>query len=60
MTDGYIRLPYDQYKAFEEAIREVKETTHVSVDGFYHKSIRLPIGDLTLEVYGPTVKEPLQ
>lgn len=62
MTDVYLRLDYRQYKRFEEQLRnwEKIETSHTTVDGFYHKAIRLDIGDLTLEVQGPAVKEPLR
>ena len=47
-----------EYKAFEEQLKNFStlETTHVSVEGYYHKSFRLKIGDITLEVHGPMVK----
>lgn len=55
-TEVYVRLSYEQYKAAEAAARSGKETVHQSVDGFYHKSLRLPLGDFVLEIHGPTVK----
>lgn len=62
MTDLYVRLDYRQYKHLEEQLRnwEKVETSHTTVDGFYHKALRLDIGDLTLEIQGPAVKEPLR
>lgn len=62
MTDVYLRLDYRQYKHLEEQLRswERVETTHTTVDGYYHKALRLDIGDLTLEIQGPAVKEPLR
>ena len=57
-TDIYVRLTYDQYKAFEAALKKFEEleTAHTSTEGFYHKSFRLPVGDISLEVHGPIVK----
>ena len=62
MTDMYLRLDYRQYKALEEQLRswEKTETVHTSVDGYYHKALRLDIGDLTLEIQGPAVREPVR
>ncbi len=59
-TDLYCRLTYKQYKALEDQLRNWQdvETTHISVDGYYHKALRLDIGDITLEVQGPAVKAP--
>ncbi len=61
MTDLYARLSYNEYKRLEQQLKDVAalETTHESAnldDKFYHKSIRLQIGDITLEVHGPLVK----
>lgn len=56
--DIYINLNHASYKALEEAMREFEETVHTSVEGFYHKSIRLPVGDATFEFTGPAVKAP--
>jgi len=58
MTEIYVRLTYEEYKRFEEQLKnyEKLETTHTTVDGFYHKSFRLKIGDIVLEVHGPSVK----
>ena len=62
MTDLYLRLDYRQYKALEAQLRrwEQVETVHTSVDGYYHKALRLDIGDLTLEIQGPAVREPIR
>ena len=55
--DVYLRLSYDEYKAVERQMREVKESVHTSVDGYYHKSIRIQVGEgLLLEFHGPIVK----
>lgn len=61
-TDVYLRLDYRQYKNLEAQLRnwEAVETSHTSVDGFYHKALRLDIGDLTLEIQGPAVKAPIR
>jgi hypothetical protein len=61
-TDVYLRLDYRQYKRLEAQLRDWKgiETSHTSVDGYYHKALRLDIGDLTLEVQGPAVKAPIR
>lgn len=56
MADIYTRFSHEEYKAFEEACREFAETIHTTVTGYYHKSIRLPIGDLVFEFHGPIVK----
>ena len=55
MPNQYMQLTYEEYKTMEEAMRKFKETTHTSVTGFYHKSIRIPIGDSTIEFHGPLV-----
>jgi len=57
--DLYLRLTYDQYKELEHQLKNFKEleTTHTSTPGpFYHKSLRVKIGDMTLEFHGPTVR----
>lgn len=58
MTDLYVRLTYEEYKEFEKQLKRYAELekTHTSVNGYYHKSFRLKIGDITLEVHGPSVK----
>jgi len=56
MAEPYVRMTYEEYKALEKACRQFDETTHKSVDGFYHKSIRLPIGPMIVEFHGPLVK----
>ena len=62
MTDLYLRLDYRGYKRLEAQLRDWEsiETVHTSVDGFYHKALRLEIGDVTLEVQGPSVREPVR
>ena len=52
----YIRLSHEDYKAMEDAAKAFKETVHTTVTGFYHKSIRLPIGESVIEFHGPAVK----
>jgi len=58
VTELYVRLSYEEYKEFERQLRDFQklESTHKSVDGFYHKSFRIKLGSLILEVHGPTVK----
>jgi hypothetical protein len=62
VTDIYLRLDYRQYKHLETQLRnwDKIETTHKSVDEFYHKALRLDIGDVTLEIEGPAVKIPIR
>lgn len=62
MTDIYLRLDYRQYKHLEAQLRDYQscETVHTTVTGFYHKALRLDIGDVTLEIQGPSVKEPIE
>ena len=59
MTDIYIRLTYDEYKEMEEQMKEFPETTHTSVEGFYHKALRIKCGALLFEFQGPMIKAPL-
>lgn len=57
MASLYLQLTYEEYKELEEQLRELKETSHVSEGGFYHKSIRLRITEnMVLEFHGPLVK----
>ena len=52
----YIHLPYETYKGLEAQMRAFAETTHRSTGGFYHKAIRLKVGDgLVIEFHGPLV-----
>ena len=63
MNDMYMRLTYEQYKNLENQLRtwEKIETTHRTVEGGYHKALRLKITDsLILEFQGPLVKPPLE
>lgn len=56
MTVQYIHLSHEDYKTMEKAMREFKETTHTSTGGYYHKSIRFPVGPgLIMEFHGPLV-----
>ena len=56
MAVMYVHLDYEGYKSLEEQARAFKETTHKSTGGFYHKAIRLKIGnDLIIEFHGPLV-----
>ncbi len=60
-SELYVRLNYTQYKALQAQLQDWDsiESSHTSVEGFYHKAVRLEIGSMILEVQGPTVKEPL-
>jgi len=60
-TEFYLRLTYSEYKELERQLQNWQEieTSHVSVDGFYHKALRLEIGSTLFEIQGPTVKSPL-
>lgn len=62
MTDIYARLAYREYKVLEQQLRDWEriETSHTTVDGYYHKALRLDIGSITLEIQGPAVKEPVR
>jgi len=56
MAVMYIHLQHEDYKFMEEQMKAFKETTHTSTGGFYHKSIRLHLGDdLIMEFHGPLV-----
>lgn len=62
MNDIYMRLTYEQYKKLEDQLVRWKEveTTHRTVEGGYHKSLRLEITDtLIIEFQGPLLKSPL-
>ena len=55
MACMYMSLSYEEYKALEAAMQEFNETVHSTTGGFYHKSIRLPVGDNVIEFHGPLV-----
>lgn len=60
MTDVYLQLDYRAYKHLERQLRDWEqiETVHLSMDQrYYHKALRLEIGDITLEIQGPAVRE---
>jgi len=62
MRDFYVRLNYEDYKSIEDQMRKVDEieTTHRTVEGGYHKAIRLHLGgDTIFEFQGPLIKPPL-
>lgn len=56
MADLYINLGFQEYKKLEEACRAFAETEHGKDTEYYHKSIRLPVGDMMFEFHGPNVK----
>ncbi len=63
MNDLYMRLTYEQYKNLERQLDDWKsiETTHRTVEGGYHKALRLTITEsLIIEFMGPLVKAPLE
>jgi hypothetical protein len=54
----YCQLTHEEYKSFEDQLRRYREleTTHTTTDErYYHKSFRLFIGNVLLEVHGPIV-----
>ena len=57
VTDLYFNLDYNAFKALEKAMKEFPETSHGEGTDWYHKSVRIPVGDnLMLEFHGPGVK----
>ena len=62
LTDVYIQLNYDAYKELERQLLDYKqmETSHTTVDGFYHKAFRLQVGSIIFEFQGPLVHKPLE
>ena len=57
MVDMYFNLTYDQFKKLEKAMKEFPETSHGEGTDYYHKAVRIPVGeDLTIEFHGPVVK----
>ena len=57
MADMYFNLTYEEFKKLEKSMKEFPETVHGEGTEWYHKSVRIPIGDdLTIEFHGPTVK----
>jgi len=56
MVVQYIHLDYESFKKLEIQMKEFKETSHKSTGGFYHKSLRVNVGDgLIMEFHGPLV-----
>jgi hypothetical protein len=62
VTDVYMRLDYRAYKHLEDQLKRWKEleTVHTTVSGYYHKALRVEVGDLTIEFQGPAVREPVK
>ena len=57
MADIYLNLSFDEYKELERQMKEFPETSHGEGTDWYHKSVRLKIGEgLTFEFHGPNVK----
>ena len=57
MSDIYVNVDYEEYKALEQACREFVETSHGEGTEYYHKSFRFPLNkDTTVEIHGPLVK----
>ena len=54
--DIYFNLTYEQFKLLEKAMKDFPETAHGEGTDYYHKSVRIPVGDLTIEFHGPVVK----
>lgn len=61
-TNFYVQLSYDEYKELEHQLRnwEDIETSHATVEGFYHKALRIKIGTTLFEFQGPLVKKPME
>ena len=60
-TNFYVQLGYDEYKEVENQLRDFTsiETSHKTVEGYYHKALRIKIGTSLFEIQGPLVKAPL-
>ena len=60
-TNFYVQLGYDEYKEVENQLRDFAsiETSHSTVEGYYHKALRIKIGTSLFEIQGPLVKAPL-
>ncbi len=57
MVDLYFNLDYNQFKALEKAMKAFPETAHGEGTEYYHKAVRIPVGDdLIIEFHGPVVK----
>ena len=61
-TNFYVQLGYDEYKEVENQLRDFSniETSHKTVEGYYHKALRIKIGTSLFEIQGPLVKAPLE
>ena len=56
MNGIYMRLTYEQYRNLEAQLRNWEEikTTHRTVEGGYHKALRLKVTDsIIIEFIGP-------
>lgn len=60
-TNMYVQLGYDEYKELENQLRNwsLIETSHQTVEGYYHKALRIKVGTMLFEFQGPLVKAPL-
>ena len=60
-TNFYVQLDYDSYKEVENQLRDFRsiETSHTTVEGYYHKALRIRVGTVLFEFQGPLVKAPL-
>ena len=57
MADMYFQLSYEEWKELEKAMKEFNETSHGEGTEWYHKAVRIPVGEhLTIEFHGPGVK----
>ena len=57
MPDMYMNLSFDEYKDLERQMKDFPETSHGEGTDWYHKSVRLRVGDgLVIEFHGPNVK----
>ena len=56
MADIYMNLSFNEYKEMESQMIAFNETSHGEGTEYYHHSIRINIGELTIEFHGPVVK----
>ncbi len=62
MAEPYINLTYREYKAVEAFLNALgipfKETSHSTVEGGYHKALRVLVST-EIEFQGPLIKGPI-
>ena len=56
MADLYMNLSYNEWKVMEAQMKAFKETEHGKGTEYYHKSLRITLGEITIEFHGPVVK----